>query len=144
MIRLPSRSTIFPCTTLFRSYFSCSLWLSPHFRRKFCVRIAQERRLATRSTHSTSAFVFYEKFIKVNAVVPALLIFLVLCGFRHISGENFALGSLRSDDWQLGRPSFFNDSASIKIYYISLHDALPILFFLFFVAFATFPEKILR
>src|SRR5260370_5609146 len=105
MIRLPSRSTIFPCTTLFRSYFSCSLWLSPHFRRKFCVRIAQERRLATRSTHSTSAFVFYEKVIKVKADVAALLTFLVLCGFRHISGENFALGSLRSDDWQLGRPT---------------------------------------
>ena len=34
-----------------------------------------------------------------------LLIFLVLCGFRHISAENFALGSLRSDDWQLGRPA---------------------------------------
>jgi len=28
-------------------------WLSPHFHRKFGVRIAQERRLATRSTHST-------------------------------------------------------------------------------------------
>jgi len=37
--------------------------------------------------------------------VAALLTFLVLCGFRHISAENFALGSLRSDDWQLGRPT---------------------------------------
>jgi hypothetical protein len=37
--------------------------------------------------------------------VAAFLTFLVLCGFRHISGENFALGSLRSDDWQLGRPT---------------------------------------
>jgi hypothetical protein len=48
---------------------------------------------------------FYEKVIKVKADVAALLIFLVLCGFRHISAENFALGSLRSDDWQLGRPT---------------------------------------
>src|SRR5258707_3933940 len=48
---------------------------------------------------------FYEKVIKVKADVAALLTFLVLCGFRHISGENFALGSLRSDDWQLGRPT---------------------------------------
>ena len=47
---------------------------------------------------------FYEKVIKVKADVAALLIFLVLCGFRHISAENFALGSLRRDDWQLGRP----------------------------------------
>jgi hypothetical protein len=36
------------------------------------------------------------------ADAAALLIFLVLWGFRHISAENFALGSLRSDDRQLG------------------------------------------
>ena len=48
---------------------------------------------------------FYEKVIKVKADVAALLSFLVLCGFRHISAENFALGSLRSDDWQLARPT---------------------------------------
>jgi hypothetical protein len=45
---------------------------------------------------------FYEKVITVKADVAALLIFLVLSGFRHISAEKFALGSLRSDDWQLG------------------------------------------
>src|SRR5260370_33608525 len=39
----------------------CSLWLSPHFRRKFWVRIAQERRLAMRSTHSTPAFVCFPR-----------------------------------------------------------------------------------
>ena len=48
---------------------------------------------------------FYEKVIKVKADVAALLIFLVLCRFRHIFAEHFALGSLRSDDWQLGRPT---------------------------------------
>jgi hypothetical protein len=42
---------------------------------------------------------FYEKVIKVKADVAALLIF----DLRHISAEKFALGSLRSDDWQLGR-----------------------------------------
>jgi hypothetical protein len=47
---------------------------------------------------------FYEKVIKVKADVAALLIFLVLSGFLHISSENFAIGSLRSDDWQLARP----------------------------------------
>ena len=52
-----------------------------------------------------SEIAFYEKVIKVKADVAALLTFLVLCGFRHIPGENFALGSLRSDDWQLGRPT---------------------------------------
>jgi len=47
---------------------------------------------------------FYEKVIKVKAdVVALLIIFLVPCGFRHISAENVALGSLRSDDRQLGR-----------------------------------------
>ena len=48
---------------------------------------------------------FYEKVIKVKADVAALLTFLVLSGFRRISAETFALGSLRSDDWQLGRPT---------------------------------------
>ena len=48
---------------------------------------------------------FYEKVIKVKADVAALLSFLVLCGFRHISAEDFALGSLRGDDWQLARPT---------------------------------------
>jgi hypothetical protein len=46
---------------------------------------------------------FYEKVIKVKADVAALLTFLVLSGFRHISAETFALGSLRSEDWKLGR-----------------------------------------
>ncbi len=70
---------------------------------------------------------FCEKVIKVKADVAALLYlisvcwafgtsappplrflvftFLVLGGFRHISTEDLALGSLRSDDWQLGRPT---------------------------------------
>src|SRR5712664_4103061 len=41
-VHLPSVSWFF--------YLSCSLWFSPHFHRKFGVRIAQQRRLATRST----------------------------------------------------------------------------------------------
>jgi hypothetical protein len=48
---------------------------------------------------------FYEKVVTVKADVAALLTFLVLCGFRHISTEKLALGSPRSDDWQLGRPT---------------------------------------
>ncbi len=44
---------------------------------------------------------FYEKVIKVKADVAALL----MLDLRHISREKFALGSLRSDDWQLGRPT---------------------------------------
>jgi hypothetical protein len=45
--------------------------------------------------------------MKQRMKVPyeALRTFLVLCGFHHISAENFALGSLRSDNWQLGRPT---------------------------------------
>jgi hypothetical protein len=35
---------------------------------------------------------FYEKVVTVKADVAALLTFLVLCGFRHISTEKFALG----------------------------------------------------
>jgi hypothetical protein len=45
--------------------------------------------------------VLYEKVIKVKADVAALLMF----DLRHISTEKFALGSLRSDDRQFGRPT---------------------------------------
>jgi hypothetical protein len=41
-----------------------------------------------------------EKVIKVKADVAALL----YVRPRDISREKFVLGSLRSDDWQLGRP----------------------------------------
>jgi hypothetical protein len=44
---------------------------------------------------------FYEKVTKVKADVAAL----PMIDLRHISTERFALGSLRSDDWQLGRPT---------------------------------------
>jgi hypothetical protein len=56
--------------------------------------------LPGRSTAAQRYF-FYEKVIKVKADVAALLMF----DLRHISTEKFALGSLRSDDWQLGRPT---------------------------------------
>jgi hypothetical protein len=48
---------------------------------------------------------FYEKVIKVKADVAALLMSDLMFDLRHISTEKFALGSLRSDDWQLGRPT---------------------------------------
>src|ERR1035438_8143873 len=50
-----------PSRRLLFFYFSCSLWLSPHFHRKCCVRIAQERRRATRSTHSIPRFVWLDR-----------------------------------------------------------------------------------
>jgi hypothetical protein len=46
---------------------------------------------------------FYEK-VLIKADV-GVLIFLVLWGFRDISAENSALGSLSSDDWQPGGPT---------------------------------------
>jgi len=59
-----------------------------------------------------AALLMFDLFIFVCAfgasVPPSLrflfFTFLVLGGFRHISTENLALGALRSDDWQLGRP----------------------------------------
>ena len=56
-------------------------------------------------TRVLSVIAFYEKVIKVKADVAAVLIFLVLCGPPHSSTENFASGSLRSDDWPIGRPT---------------------------------------
>jgi hypothetical protein len=65
------------------------------------LQTAQPRRFpASCYLHRRSDY-FYEKVIKVKADVAAFLIF----DLRHISTEKFALGSLRSDDWQLGRPT---------------------------------------
>ena len=47
---------------------------------------------------------FYEK-VLIKADVAACLFFLFFVGCRHISAENSALGSLSSDDWQLGGPT---------------------------------------
>jgi hypothetical protein len=51
---------------------SCALWLPPHFHREFCVRIAQEQRLATRSTLSIPPFCLSSR--------ATLLVFSVLYG----------------------------------------------------------------
>jgi hypothetical protein len=69
------------------------------------VHLGQDARLTLTGVSFRGSERFYEKVVKVKANVAALLTFLVLCGFRHISAENVALGSLRSDDWQLGRPT---------------------------------------
>ena len=69
------------------------------------VHLGQDARLTLTGVSFRGSECFYEKVVKVKANVAALLTFLVLCGFRHISAENVALGSLRSDDWQLGRPT---------------------------------------
>ena len=59
------------------------------------------RREVGRYEFASLALSFYEKVINVKADVAALLLF----DLRRISTEKFALGSLRSDDWQLSRPT---------------------------------------
>jgi hypothetical protein len=61
---------------------------------------------------------FYEKVIKVKADVAALLMF----DLRPISTEKFALGSLRSDDRQLGRPTA---SPLLSVFSRNLASFLP-------------------
>jgi|HubBroStandDraft_6_1064221.scaffolds.fasta_scaffold620848_2 hypothetical protein len=64
-------------------------------------RLAQDVFIPTTTSSTKRGHFFYEKVRKVKADVAALLIF----DLRHISTKKFALGSLRSDDWQLGRPT---------------------------------------
>src|SRR5580700_5923735 len=68
---------------------------------------------------------FYEKVVKVKADVAAHLTFLVFCGLRHISAENFALGSLRSDDWQLGRPTAAPLLSAFRVFSPPCASSLP-------------------
>jgi hypothetical protein len=95
---LSFRDLGFSFTTSVELYFS---------KRTRTVALDQLRRLLLKNQlRSLRGFErFYEKVVTVKADAAALRTFLVLCGFRHISPEKFALGSLRSDDWQLGRPT---------------------------------------
>src|SRR3990167_168725 len=93
MIRRPPRSTLFPYTTLFRSYML--YFFSGTDREK--ARSAMDKvitRITKRSEEHTS--------------------------------------ELQSQSNLVYRLFFFNDTATTEIYSLSLHDALPILYVVFF------------
>src|SRR3990172_6828047 len=90
MIRRPPRSTLFPYTTLFRSYFLPAPLLSPlgTLGAFIIMRGIPKNKRDRKSTRLNSSQVYISSFI-----------------------------------------FFFNDPATTEIYPLSLHDALPILFF---------------
>src|SRR6266487_790720 len=122
MIRRPPRSTLFPYTTLFRSYCSAAASLYRARRDAFLDALAPLDRKSTRlnSSHpSTSYAVFCLKKKKVAPVT-------VHCFNKRFHSACMATGLQRPLKWETFF-FFFNDQATTEIYTLSLHDALPIL-----------------
>src|SRR5271163_4618023 len=124
MIRRPPRSTLFPYTTLFRSYRR----RTPTDRRAFAqrARFGPARRRDRKSTRlnsshdQTSYAVFCLK--KKNTHVHA-------AGHRQADqafGRRRAAGRARAVPPRPPGRFFFNDTATTEIYTLSLHDALPL------------------
>src|SRR5471030_2443043 len=116
MIRLPPRSTLFPYTTLFRSYPRVSTWLTiSHTPASRQLTILDRKSTRLNSSHlGISYAVFCLKKKKSHAHLRLRLealdfVVLVLLEIR-VSRLYF----------------FFNDTATTEIYTLSLHDALPI------------------
>src|SRR6185295_15115712 len=136
MIRRPPRSTLFPYTTLFRS------WEVPARVRRSCDLL--KRPFATRSEEHTSELqsrqylvcrlllekkkkknisIFYiiiTKKLNYNKIINLFIIFNIFFCIYVIL--NFILNYFISNIFFF----FFNDTATTEIYTLSLHDALPI------------------
>src|SRR6266496_894365 len=130
MIRRPPRSTLFPYTTLFRSWRSRSARRARHGQPGVRTLLRQDRK-STRlnSSHvETSYAVFCLK--KKNCQRPRRSHSLD----RIQSETSRRLQQSRQRQWGRGRSGwryrrlhfFFNDTATTEIYTLSLHDALPI------------------
>src|SRR6266478_3142453 len=148
MIRRPPRSTLFPYTTLFRSY----TW-EPHYRTPFAPLIPGVRseehtselqsqsnlvcRLLLEKKKKKIIHIIIEKKKKkkkkkknkykiYNLTVLLLSYFFVIVTFLFFFFFFFFF--------------FFNDTATTEIYTLSLHDALPISSRVMLTRFVTLPE----
>src|SRR5829696_1881760 len=117
MIRRPPRSTLFPYTTLFRSWSagcgttSPSTWTSPSSPKRseehtselqsltnlVCRLLLEKKKKNTRKLLTTAAVIMSVYLIATSFITTVLI-----------------------------PPFFFNDTATTEIYTLSLHDALPI------------------
>src|ERR1039458_625562 len=137
MIRRPPRSTLFPYTTLFRSYL---------FRKKLCRCRPCRTRVGTfdpRSEEHTSELqslrhlvcrlLLEKKQLIVLETRAAFEGFSIDCGRVKLHQCHFLRTTpslypipLPLPPWLLSVFFFFNDTATTEIYTLSLHDALPI------------------
>src|SRR6476661_6480738 len=136
MIRRPPRSTLFPYTTLFRSWSRC-----PPCRMWRCRRATGRRRRRPRSEEHTSELQSHLKLVcrllpeKKKSRVPRKVGRLPAEGRVDdctVNPDNLTRNYQRPQDSPgdpLTAPStnfFFNVPATPEIYALSLHDALPI------------------
>src|ERR1039457_2683637 len=121
MIRRPPRSTLFPYTTLFRSFF-ITFFPYPHHR------LATATLRYSRSEEHTS-----------ELQSPCNLVCRLLLEKKEMQSSttwSMAYPSGTGWSWSIAqtcgvtadvmRIFFFNDTATTEIYTLSLHDALPI------------------
>src|SRR5215472_15163991 len=134
MIRRPPRSTLFPYTTLFRSFSQPPMSLLPACRAFGRLRERSEEHTSELQSlrHLVCRLLLEKK--KKNAIVFEAVGALDHQGKRHaercdapgIPDERSEIGRLAGTiDASLGI-FFFNDTATTEIYTLSLHDALPI------------------
>src|ERR1051326_8764027 len=121
MIRRPPRSTLFPCTTLFRSGFPSRLGCTVTSRSTSWPETTNRSEEHTSELQSHS-FISYAVFC-LKKKQPIKAIGYVLR--NRIAAQQIVL--IESSIMVKCRGScFFNDTATTEIYTLSLHDALPI------------------
>src|SRR6266581_1907202 len=126
MIRRPPRSTLFPYTTLFRSFVlrchSLPILSIQIYSKKFSILDRKSTRL--NSSHLSISYAVF--CLKKKTFIPCK---------RCLSSLNFAFFSfqrlvlvVRASDGSSRSALFFffNDRATTEFYTLSLHDALPI------------------
>src|SRR5215469_18411069 len=133
MIRRPPRSTLFPYTTLFRSWSVAEPHSLPPSGPPLPIRVSQDRK-STRlnSSHveiSYAVFCLKKKKIETcSDTTTHINIFLIkfteIIHCNHTSHFNFI--TLNFKPYNFKPFFFFNDTATTEIYTLSLHDALPI------------------
>src|SRR5215475_14016139 len=113
MIGRPTRSTLFPYTTLFRSPSVClRLRRSPCRRCCFSARRSEEHTFELQSRENLVCRLLLEKKKKPSRSETHA---------RHV--ERIARHEPRRGHYRF---FFFKDTATTEIYTLSLHDALPI------------------
>src|ERR1022692_3974639 len=122
MIRRPPRSTLFPYTTLFRSFMAGCAWACSFItgRRRACLDRKSTR---LNSSHLVISYAVFCLKKKNNTPAVSLTVREVEPGREGRPDQQRPAPAER----QVCRFFFFNDRAPPEIYPLSLHGALPIL-----------------
>src|SRR4026208_56985 len=141
MIRRPPRSTLFPYTTLFRSYGPAQVgrWVRAVSitSAMLCIRKKRSEERFSRNAETdivcrlllekknTRMSFFSPSAHSYSRGLPSLFYSLRVAGGRAAMIRQAAAETPPASAW-VSRIFFFNDTATTEIYTLSLHDALPI------------------